>query len=584
MLLRLAHFKLNAYVVLVLSKQKGITLVFKTDPLQNVDVSSTFDSIAVIQKFIQREIEGQLREMFREDLPGIIHRLSQRWVAGRTKVEAPYLSKLPLRQNLQPPSLEPSDTTSNPEMHEDGRETRNPRLTMPNGFPHYIPTVGLHPVMLRHPSFHSNFIRTRPSHPPSTTSATRRPASDIDTAPRPAPSLDGVESSFPDIENFDPTYGLRPDGLPAKSGYSGLGRLWTPSRGLGDLNEEGNEPDEVESFDIVSWIDAVPEYPAPDPSLEGEDPPLFESIPAVGGGTITRPRVFHSQSLAQPPPGVVSPPAPRPLRPSSSVMYTPDARRQAPRSLQRSHSNPYFALSPHQSFENASQGVSSPVTESVQAWRHNSVSPTRSISPTLRRQAGLGRLTNLNLPSAINHTLPTPPSSEQPSSPVKVIHRNRSPSLGGSGTQGYDGERRGSPPPSRYLRDENGGIILRPGLNSTVSQLSTLSHNNHTLSPYTRSVEHFTVRSVPPRPPPEVPAQPVRAKRKRIYRVGKGKKDDQLPPEQDVTRTPSPAPPSEFSDVDHYFRSGSGHATPAAAPAEPIPASSLRRRLSYQDL
>lgn len=41
MLLRLSHFKLNSYVVLVVSKQKGITLVFKTDPLQNVDINST---------------------------------------------------------------------------------------------------------------------------------------------------------------------------------------------------------------------------------------------------------------------------------------------------------------------------------------------------------------------------------------------------------------------------------------------------------------------------------------------------------------------------------------------------------------
>ncbi|KDQ29686.1 hypothetical protein PLEOSDRAFT_1055682 [Pleurotus ostreatus PC15] len=93
MLLRLSNFKLNSYVVLVVSKQKGITLVFKTDPLQNVDINSTFDSIAVIQKFIQREIEGQLRQMFREDLPGIIHRLSQQWV--KAKVEAPYLLKRP---------------------------------------------------------------------------------------------------------------------------------------------------------------------------------------------------------------------------------------------------------------------------------------------------------------------------------------------------------------------------------------------------------------------------------------------------------------------------------------------------------
>ncbi|PWN88239.1 hypothetical protein FA10DRAFT_272723 [Acaromyces ingoldii] len=82
MKLRLSAVRLRAIVVLVVSKQKGITLVFKNDPLESVDVSSTFDSVAVIQKYLQQEIEGQLREMFREDLPGIIHRLSQKWLSG----------------------------------------------------------------------------------------------------------------------------------------------------------------------------------------------------------------------------------------------------------------------------------------------------------------------------------------------------------------------------------------------------------------------------------------------------------------------------------------------------------------------
>lgn len=113
MLLRLSHFRLNAYVVLVVSKQKGITLVFKTDPLQNVDVSSTFDSIAVIQKYIQREIEGQLREMFREDLPGIIHRLSQRWLAGKAKVETPYAQQ-PRVPMSSLPSVAEHEPTSPP--------------------------------------------------------------------------------------------------------------------------------------------------------------------------------------------------------------------------------------------------------------------------------------------------------------------------------------------------------------------------------------------------------------------------------------------------------------------------------------
>ncbi|KAJ7771139.1 mitochondrial distribution and morphology protein 34 [Mycena maculata] len=121
MLLRLSHFKLSSYVVLVVSKQKGITLVFKTDPLQSVDINSTFDSIDVIQMFIQREIEGQLRQMFREDLPGIIHRLSQQWVRAKTQAYSqpsltpprPPMSHNPFSASFaSPPSPTSSRSTS----------------------------------------------------------------------------------------------------------------------------------------------------------------------------------------------------------------------------------------------------------------------------------------------------------------------------------------------------------------------------------------------------------------------------------------------------------------------------------------
>lgn len=41
MLLRLSHFRLDSYVVLVVSKQKGITLVFKTGAESNTAESRT---------------------------------------------------------------------------------------------------------------------------------------------------------------------------------------------------------------------------------------------------------------------------------------------------------------------------------------------------------------------------------------------------------------------------------------------------------------------------------------------------------------------------------------------------------------
>ena len=74
----LSDIRLSGFVVLVFSRQKGITLVFRNDPLESLKVSSTFDSIPFVRDYLQKEIEGQLRVLFMEDLPAIIHRLSLR--------------------------------------------------------------------------------------------------------------------------------------------------------------------------------------------------------------------------------------------------------------------------------------------------------------------------------------------------------------------------------------------------------------------------------------------------------------------------------------------------------------------------
>jgi distribution and morphology protein 34 len=161
--LRLSNFKLNAYVVLVVSKTKGITLVFKTDPLQNVDVNSTFDSIAVIQKYIQKEIEGQLREMFREDLPVIIHRLSQRWIPGNSKIETPYARngrQLSLKDNRR------LETMSAPGNHQ---------LRIPS---YRFPTIGIRPGLVPRPSSVAavGYARARRPLTPSPSSALALPS------------------------------------------------------------------------------------------------------------------------------------------------------------------------------------------------------------------------------------------------------------------------------------------------------------------------------------------------------------------------------------------------------------------------
>lgn len=77
----LSDIKLSAFIILVFSKAKGLTLVFRNDPLESLKVSSTFDSIPFVRDYLQKEIEGQLRYLLMEEVPAIIHRLSLRlWV------------------------------------------------------------------------------------------------------------------------------------------------------------------------------------------------------------------------------------------------------------------------------------------------------------------------------------------------------------------------------------------------------------------------------------------------------------------------------------------------------------------------
>ncbi|OBZ85413.1 Mitochondrial distribution and morphology protein 34 [Choanephora cucurbitarum] len=80
MILRISELKLRGIVVLVVSKTKGVTLVFKNDPLESIRISSTFDSISILRDFLQRQIEGQLRTMLQENLPVMIHNLSLRYI------------------------------------------------------------------------------------------------------------------------------------------------------------------------------------------------------------------------------------------------------------------------------------------------------------------------------------------------------------------------------------------------------------------------------------------------------------------------------------------------------------------------
>ncbi|KAG6891307.1 hypothetical protein C0992_009188 [Termitomyces sp. T32_za158] len=468
MLLRLSHFKLNSYVVLVVSKQKGITLVFKTDPLQNVDINSTFDSIAVIQKFIQREIEGQLRQMFH-------------------------------------------------------------------------------------------------------------------------------------LENFDPTYGLRPEGLPTKSAFSAFSSLFTASRGLADLAEEEEEEEDEEeegeeeedgdgetSFDMVNWEYTIPTS-APSIYDDAQESVLpdseYETVPAVGGGTITRPRIYHSHSMIQTSAGPSNATAsPSKHQHSYGSMALPRSGFTTPAPFSR-HANS------QSSYFGSSYGFNTaPPFGSM---------PGRPVTPdsleTQPSTSSSGRVLTTSTPPTEHppHEDDYPASPHDPGMYLRSPHRplstagpsSRRPSVSVSSTfDNFDTFDDISPStsPSHHAK-----IVLRPSLNNNITQLSTLSYSNHTLSPYTRNLQHFTVRSVPPRS--AVPCgfaaldrQPIKAKRKRTFHLGGVKKSfSEHEAEPCKPKKPPNNKEAEFdaSDMDRYFKSHDDHSVDLNAP-HITPPPSITGRLS----
>ncbi|KAG6813038.1 hypothetical protein H0H92_014573 [Tricholoma furcatifolium] len=563
MLLRLSHFKLNSYVVLVVSKQKGITLVFKTDPLQNVDINSTFDSIAVIQKFIQREIEGQLRQMFREDLPGIIHRLSQQWV--KAKVEAPYLQKNP------PPPVH---------RRQESLDTRS-SADSAFGSVSPVPLMENVPHLRRTQSAAGSF--SYPQRPRSTSGYSSRSVPKPKSPKPAAPAINPDPVSFPDLENFDPTYGLRPEGLPTKSVFRGFGSLFTPNRGLADLTEDSEEEEEEDddgaaSFDMVNWEYTLPPstpsiYDDAQESVEPESE--FETIPAVGGGTITRPRIYHSQSMIQP--NAVA---------SSSQHYQPYRSMALPRSgfTTPGLSRPSPGLSSY--FGGGSSGFRTAPPFGATPGRP--VTPDSMETQPSRSSSGRGLTTSTpptdhaiqdddyHNDSAMYMASPTrTPSLAAPSS--------RRPSI--SSNSNFDPSNFGQISPSTSP-SHNPKIVLRPALNNSLHQLSALSHSNHTLSPYTHNLQHFTVRSVPPRsatPAGPIDRQPVKAKRKRIFRLG-GTKASSTDSDAGSKEKLLSGRSAEFdvSDMDRYFPTHEDHDIDANEPslASIAPLSPVTHRLS----
>lgn len=79
--LKLSDIKISGIGIIVYSKSKGLTLVFRNDPLDSIKVSSTFDTVQVLANFLQKQIENQIGDLFRETLPTLIHKVSLKYTS-----------------------------------------------------------------------------------------------------------------------------------------------------------------------------------------------------------------------------------------------------------------------------------------------------------------------------------------------------------------------------------------------------------------------------------------------------------------------------------------------------------------------
>lgn len=74
--LQISQFKLRGIFVLIVSLMRGVTVSFKNDPLESVQVNSTFDNSSAIRRHLQREIEQRLRDLIKDQIPLLVHNLS----------------------------------------------------------------------------------------------------------------------------------------------------------------------------------------------------------------------------------------------------------------------------------------------------------------------------------------------------------------------------------------------------------------------------------------------------------------------------------------------------------------------------
>ena len=74
--LTISQFKLRGIFVVIVSLMRGVTVSFKNEPLESVQVNSTFDNVPAIRIHLQREIQNRLSYLFKDEIPLMAHHMA----------------------------------------------------------------------------------------------------------------------------------------------------------------------------------------------------------------------------------------------------------------------------------------------------------------------------------------------------------------------------------------------------------------------------------------------------------------------------------------------------------------------------
>lgn len=480
MALTLSNVRLRAIVVLIVSKHNGITIVFKNDPLESLDVSSTFDSISVLKGFIQKEIEGQLREMFREDLPGIIHTLSQQWFSSEaTSVEVERPAYHPPPALGSHPSSSSSSTVAYLSASGEGLLPRTPES---------------HPAAAASTSYHPDpSARTTPRGLPP-----RRSLSSAGAVPSdpPAPASP-PSSSFPDLEDYDPTYGLRPEGLPTHTVISGseLGKIWERNRGFGEIFEDDfPEPGDGDEMGGGGGGGSA--------AMDRQQQELGDDD---GRSSIYDPRDFYSQAGGSGGVRGLFPALDRSRSSFNGGAAAAQSVASTPRTIHAVGGGTVLLRPGLMSSQPTTPRLTHHVHSSSLQYRSSSPAAPPPLAGFHPRSRPVSRAQSCDLgrpasgPGGGGQRYQTPPLSTS----MSTSRSSASLATPASSAIGF------GPPPAPPLPlssssllsvspQHNRTLSVSQGLPETISHLSQLSLSNHTLSQYTREHAHVAMRSHPP--------------------------------------------------------------------------------------